>query len=168
MGASTGGFTDCLLRRRAARVYALDVGRGQLAEPLRHDPRVVSLERTHVARLDPGHAQHVRLPEQASLAVIDVSFISLDRVLPAVLSQLAPAGEVPAGEIVALVKPQFEASRADEPRGVVREPAVHAAVLAGVRDTAAVLGLDVAGEIESPLRGPAGNREYLVHLRRAG
>ena len=105
VGASTGGFTDCLLQRGAARVYALDVGRGQLAESLRRDPRVVSMERTHAARLDPSSSDPVALPERVSLTVVDVSFISLTRVLRGVIAALA--GE---GEIVAMVKPQFEAS----------------------------------------------------------
>jgi 23S rRNA (cytidine1920-2'-O)/16S rRNA (cytidine1409-2'-O)-methyltransferase len=160
VGASTGGFSDALLQRGAARVYALDVGRGQLAESLRSDPRVVSLERTHVARLDPRHPQAVRLPEPFDLAVIDVSFISLGRVLEPVARQLAAGGE-----IVALVKPQFEADPADAPGGVVRDPAVRRAAVERVAAYATAAGLVLAGEIESPLRGPAGNTEYLLWLR---
>jgi 23S rRNA (cytidine1920-2'-O)/16S rRNA (cytidine1409-2'-O)-methyltransferase len=159
VGASTGGFTDALLRRGAARVYALDVGRGQLAETLRRDPRVVSMERTHAARLEATAPDHVSLPEQVSLAVIDVSFISLTRVLRGVLATLAPKGE-----IVALVKPQFEAAPADVPRGVVRDAAVQRATVDRVAGFARGLGLDVRGEIESPLVGPKGNREFLLHL----
>jgi 23S rRNA (cytidine1920-2'-O)/16S rRNA (cytidine1409-2'-O)-methyltransferase len=159
VGASTGGFTDVLLRRGAARVYALDVGRGQLAQVLRDDPRVISMERTHAARLDPAAADHVALPEKASLAVIDVSFISLTRVLAGVKSAL-----VDGGEIVALVKPQFEAAPADVPRGVVREAAVQRAAVERVVSHAATLGLTLRAEIESPLLGPQGNREFLVHL----
>ncbi len=102
VGASTGGFTDCLLARGARRVYALDVGRGQLAESLRGDPRVVSMERIHARRLDPGDPDAVQLPERVSLAVIDVSFISVTRVLAPVAHWVEPGGE-----IVALVKPQF-------------------------------------------------------------
>jgi 23S rRNA (cytidine1920-2'-O)/16S rRNA (cytidine1409-2'-O)-methyltransferase len=162
VGASTGGFSDALLQRGAARVYALDVGRGQLAESLRNDPRVVAMERTHVARLEPTHPEHVALPESVSLAVIDVSFISLARVLPGVLAQLADSGE-----IVALVKPQFEAGREQVKKGVVRDPAVRREAVDAVRDRAAALRLRVAGEIESPIVGPAGNREYLLHLVRA-
>ncbi|MEP7378930.1 MAG: TlyA family RNA methyltransferase [Chloroflexota bacterium] len=160
VGASTGGFTDVLLRRGAARVYALDVGRGQLAEVLRQDPRVVSMERTHAARLDPAAADHVALPDKASLAVIDVSFISLTRVLAGVKAALETTGE-----IVALVKPQFEAAPADVPHGVVRDATVHRATVEKVVAYAATLGLASAGEIESPLLGPKGNREFLVHLQ---
>jgi 23S rRNA (cytidine1920-2'-O)/16S rRNA (cytidine1409-2'-O)-methyltransferase len=163
VGASTGGFTDVLLRRGAARVYALDVGRGQLADVLRSDPRVVSIERTHAARLDPAAEDHVTLPERIGLAVIDVSFISLTRVLGAVAATLTGKS----GEIVALVKPQFEADPADAPHGVVRDPAVHRATIDKVVQYARTIGLRAAGEMPSPLRGPAGNREFLVHLRRA-
>jgi 23S rRNA (cytidine1920-2'-O)/16S rRNA (cytidine1409-2'-O)-methyltransferase len=161
VGASTGGFTDVLVQRGAARIYALDVGRGQLAESLRRNARVVSMERTHAGRLDPEHEQPLRLPEPISLAVIDVSFISLTRILRGVLAQLA--GD---GEIVALVKPQFEAGREAVPKGVVRDPAVRRAAVDGVRSHAEGLGLRVAGEIESPLLGPAGNHEFLLHLGR--
>ncbi len=161
VGASTGGFTDVLLRRGASRVYALDVGRGQLAESLRSDPRVVSLERTHVRRLDPSASDAVALPERPTLATIDVSFISLTRVLEPVVGALhAPA------DIVALVKPQFESGPRDVPKGVVRDPAVRRAAVDGVRAYAESLGLVVRGEIESPLTGPAGNREFLIHLVR--
>jgi len=162
VGASTGGFTDLLLQRGAARVYALDVGRGQLAESLRGDPRVVSLERTHAARLDPLHPQAVALPEPVSLAVIDVSFISLTRVLGGVRAALAPEGEV-----VALVKPQFEVEARHAPGGVVREESARRAALARVSDHARANGFEVGEAIDSPLTGPAGNRELLLHLRRA-
>ncbi len=159
VGASTGGFTDCLLQRGARRVYALDVGRGQLAEALRVDPRVVSLERTHVRRLLSTDPERVRLPDPISLAVIDVSFISLTRVLDAVSSVTEPGGR-----IVAMVKPQFEASPRDAPGGVVRDPAVRAAAVARIRDHAAGLGLLIEGEVESSLVGPAGNHEVFLHL----
>jgi 23S rRNA (cytidine1920-2'-O)/16S rRNA (cytidine1409-2'-O)-methyltransferase len=162
VGASTGGFTDCLLRRGAARVYALDVGRGQLAESLRTDPRVVSMERTHASRLDPSDSRSISLPERISLAVIDVSFIPLARVLAGVLGQLTPDGE-----IVPLVKPQFEVAASAAPGGVVRDPSVRRAAVDGLRAHAESLGLIVEGEIQSPLRGPAGNHEFLLHLRRA-
>jgi 23S rRNA (cytidine1920-2'-O)/16S rRNA (cytidine1409-2'-O)-methyltransferase len=161
VGASTGGFTDVLLRRGAARVYALDVGHGQLADALRGDPRVVSMERTHAARLEQDARDHLALPETPSLAVIDVSFISLTRVLRGVVEALSADGE-----IVPLVKPQFEADPADAPRGVVRDAAVHRAAIDKVRQFAESLQLDVRGEIESPLRGPAGNHEFLLHLVR--
>ena len=159
VGASTGGFTDCLLQRGATRVYALDVGRGQLAPSLRADPRVVSMERTHARRLDPADPAHAGLPERPSLAVIDVSFISLTRLLDAVAGALAPGAE-----IVALVKPQFEAGPRLAAGGVVRDPAVHRAVLDRVRAYAGSIGLAVRGETESPLLGPAGNREFFLHL----
>jgi 23S rRNA (cytidine1920-2'-O)/16S rRNA (cytidine1409-2'-O)-methyltransferase len=161
VGASTGGFTDVLLQRGAARVYALDVGHGQLAGSLRGDPRVVSMERTHAARLDPDAADPVKLPETISLAVIDVSFIPLSRVLRGVVAALGEPGD-----IVPLVKPQFEAAAGDTQKGVVRNAAVRRAAVDGVAAFAAALGLHVRGEIESPLRGPAGNVEYLLHLVR--
>lgn len=159
VGASTGGFTDVLLRRGAARVYALDVGHGQLADALRTDPRVVSMERTHAARLVPGAPDHVELPEPVSLAVIDVSFISLTRVLPGVKAALTTDGEA-----VPLVKPQFEADPANAPKGVVRDAAVRRAAVERIAGFAGSIGFEVRGEIESPLRGPAGNVEYLLHL----
>ena len=159
VGASTGGFTDCLLRRGASRVYALDVGRGQLAASLRSDPRVVSLERTHARRLDPSGPDAVPLPDAPDLAVIDVSFISLTRVLGAVAARLARPGD-----IVALVKPQFEAGPRAAAKGVVRDPAVHRDVLDRVRAHAEGIGLRVTGEVPSPLLGPAGNREFFLHL----
>jgi 23S rRNA (cytidine1920-2'-O)/16S rRNA (cytidine1409-2'-O)-methyltransferase len=159
VGASTGGFTDVLLRRGAARVYALDVGHGQLADALRTDPRVVSMERTHAARLAPGAKDYVALPEAPGLAVIDVSFISLTRVLPGVKAALSASGEA-----VPLVKPQFEADPADAPRGVVRDPAVRRAAVDRIATFAASIGFTVRGEVESPLRGPAGNVEFLLHL----
>lgn len=160
VGASTGGFTDVLLQRGAQRVYALDVGRGQLAQSLRANPRVVSMERTHAARLDPDAPDRLILPEAIDLAVIDVSFISLTRVLRGVASTLTAAG----GEIVALVKPQFEAAPADTPRGVVRDPAVRRAVIERVASYATGIGLRVSGEVESALRGRQGNVEFLIHL----
>jgi 23S rRNA (cytidine1920-2'-O)/16S rRNA (cytidine1409-2'-O)-methyltransferase len=159
VGASTGGFTDCLLRRGARRVYALDVGRGQLADSLRSDARVVSMERTHARRLDPSDPEPLRLPEPVSLAVADVSFISLTQVLRGIALQVEPGGE-----IVALVKPQFESQPRDVPRGVVRDPAVRRTAIDRVRRHAEELGVSVRGEAESPLPGPAGNRETFLHL----
>jgi 23S rRNA (cytidine1920-2'-O)/16S rRNA (cytidine1409-2'-O)-methyltransferase len=156
VGASTGGFTDVLLQRGAARVYALDVGRGQLAEALRADPRVVSMERTNARRLAPGI-----LPEPIDLAVVDVSFISLDRVLAPIASSIdAERG----GRIVALVKPQFEAGRGRTDHGVVRNPAVHREVLERVSTHASSAGLRPSGVIASPILGPEGNREFLMAL----
>ncbi|MEO7118318.1 MAG: TlyA family RNA methyltransferase [Candidatus Limnocylindrales bacterium] len=160
VGASTGGFTDALLQRGATRVYALDVGRGQLAESLRGDARVVSLERTHARRLDPADPAAIAIPDPVTLAVIDVSFISLTRVLAPVVAAVQPGAE-----IVALVKPQFEAGPKDVPKGVVRDAAVQVAAIARVRAYAEGLGLTVTGEIESPLVGPSGNHEWFLHLR---
>ncbi|HTV93378.1 MAG TPA: TlyA family RNA methyltransferase [Verrucomicrobiae bacterium] len=156
VGASTGGFTDCLLQRGAAHVTAVDVGYGQLAWRLRNDPRVTVLERTNFRHLpDDAFAQPF------DLIAIDTSFISLRTILARAAGYLAPGGR-----IVALVKPQFEAGRERlGSGGVVRDPAVHRAVLREVRDAAAVLGLPVAALIASPLLGPAGNREFLIELR---
>ena len=159
VGASTGGFTDCLLQRGAARVYALDVGHGQLAEVLRSDPRVVSMERTHAARLDPDAADPLTLPEPASLAVIDVSFISLDKVLGPILTTLGSKAP-----IVALVKPQFEAGKGRTDHGVVRDPAIHREVLERVVAAATERGLGTRAVVASPILGPEGNREFFLHL----
>ncbi len=163
VGASTGGFTHCLLLRGAGRVYALDVGRGQLADSLRADSRVIVMERTHAGRLDPVDPDPIHLPEPVSLAVIDVSFISLTRILRGVATTL-----VPGGDIVALVKPQFELSPKEVPHGVVRDPAKRDAAVERVREHALNLGLEVVGSVESPLVGPAGNHEFFLHLRVPG
>jgi 23S rRNA (cytidine1920-2'-O)/16S rRNA (cytidine1409-2'-O)-methyltransferase len=157
IGASTGGFSDVLLQRGARRVYAIDVGYGQLAWKLRTDPRVVSMERTNIRYLD-------SLPEGvlADLAVIDASFIGLGLVLPATMRLLTPAAQ-----IVALIKPQFEAGRRQVGKGgVVRDPAVHQAVIESVVAEAQSLSLHVAGLTLSPAPGPAGNIEFLVWLSR--
>jgi 23S rRNA (cytidine1920-2'-O)/16S rRNA (cytidine1409-2'-O)-methyltransferase len=154
VGASTGGFTDVLLQRGATRVYALDVGRGQLAETLRRDSRVVSMERTNARELTAA-----TLPEPADIATIDVSFISLDLVLGPVAATLAPRGS-----IVALVKPQFEAGRGRTDHGVVRDPAIHREVLERTVESARRHGLGTRALIASPITGPEGNREFLVHL----
>jgi 23S rRNA (cytidine1920-2'-O)/16S rRNA (cytidine1409-2'-O)-methyltransferase len=154
VGASTGGFTDVLLQVGARRVYALDVGRGQLAESLRADPRVVSMERTNARTLTA-----TTLPEPVNLVTIDVSFISLDKVLAPIVTTLGPAAH-----IVALVKPQFEAGRGRTDRGVVRDPQVHREVLERAVATARAAGLGTRDVIASPLLGPEGNREFLVHL----
>jgi 23S rRNA (cytidine1920-2'-O)/16S rRNA (cytidine1409-2'-O)-methyltransferase len=154
VGASTGGFTDLLLQRGASRVYAVDVGRGQLAEPLRKDPRVVSMERTNARELTASS-----LPERIGLATIDVSFISLGLVLGPVASTLGPRGQ-----IVALVKPQFEAGRGRTDHGVVRDPAIHREVLERTVERARAAGLGSRAVIASPLTGPDGNREFLLHL----
>ncbi|HEU4726405.1 MAG TPA: TlyA family RNA methyltransferase [Kofleriaceae bacterium] len=160
IGASTGGFTDVLLRRGAARVYAIDVGYGQLAWPIRQDPRVVVLERENVRTIELA-----LVPEPCDLAVIDVSFISLTLVLPRVRELLRPPHGKP---IVALVKPQFEVGRALVGKGgVVRDPEARQGAVDKVRAWASAHGF-VAGEaVESPITGPAGNVEYLLLLHTA-
>ncbi len=154
VGASTGGFTDVLLQHGARRVYALDVGRGQLAESLRRDARVVSLERTNARSLT-----ETTLPERVDIAVVDVSFISLAKVLAPIRTALQPRAP-----IVALVKPQFEAGRGRTDHGVVRDPAIHREVLEGVVLAAREAGMGTRAVIASPLLGPEGNREFFVHL----
>jgi 23S rRNA (cytidine1920-2'-O)/16S rRNA (cytidine1409-2'-O)-methyltransferase len=156
-GASTGGFTDCLLQRSAARVYAVDVGHGQLDQRLRGDPRVVVMERTHIRNLE-------SLPEQPDLATIDVSFISLTQVLPSITRLTQPDAD-----IVALVKPQFEAGRGEvDRRGVVKDARTHATVIGRVAWWCVNNGLRVRGLCASPLLGPAGNREFFLWLRKDG
>jgi 23S rRNA (cytidine1920-2'-O)/16S rRNA (cytidine1409-2'-O)-methyltransferase len=156
-GASTGGFTDVLLQRGARVVYAVDVGRGQLVERLRADPRVVVMDRTNLRTLD-------ALPEAIDLATLDLSFISLRLVLPAVRRLLAPRGRV-----VALVKPQFEAGREAVPRGgVIRDPAVHRAVLHDFGNAALEAGFVPRGVIRSPIEGGEGNVEFLALLETGG
>jgi 23S rRNA (cytidine1920-2'-O)/16S rRNA (cytidine1409-2'-O)-methyltransferase len=158
IGASTGGFTDVLLRREAARVYAIDVGYGQLAWSIRQDPRVVVLERENIRTIEPA-----LVPEPCDLAVIDVSFISLTLVLPRVVELLQPPFGKP---IVALVKPQFEVGRAQVGKGgVVRDPEVRRSAVDKVRAWAAANGFVPGGDVESPITGPAGNVEYLILLR---
>ncbi|MBL9020084.1 MAG: TlyA family RNA methyltransferase [Myxococcales bacterium] len=158
IGASTGGFTDVLLRRGAAKVYAIDVGYGQLAWSLRSDPRVVVIERENVRNLDLS-----LVPEPADLAVIDTSFISLTLVLPRVKELLRP----PAGKpIVALVKPQFEVGRDQVGKGgVVRDEAARRGAVDKVRTWAVANGFTAHEDVESPITGPAGNVEYLLLLR---
>lgn len=154
IGASTGGFTDCLLQRGARRVFAIDVGYGQLDWRLRNDPRVVVLDRTN-ARYIEG------LPEVVSLITIDVSFISLRLVLPA-----ARLISEPGADILTLVKPQFEAGRGLVGKGgVVRDPTVHRRVLESLWDWAPGAGFELLGLTASPIRGAAGNAEFLAHLR---
>jgi len=159
VGASTGGFTDCLLQRGAARVYAVDVGVGQLDARLRKDPRVIVMEKSNARALDPRI-----FGEQPTLAVIDVSFISLEKVLPSVFGVLAPRGEV-----IALVKPQFEVGReAVGKGGVVREPALHRQAVARLARYAVLRGWHVLGVTASPLRGPKGNREFFLYCSSHG
>jgi 23S rRNA (cytidine1920-2'-O)/16S rRNA (cytidine1409-2'-O)-methyltransferase len=157
VGASTGGFTDVLLQRGAARVYAVDVGYGQLAWQLRQDERVVVMDRTNIRHL-------ASLPEPVDVAVIDVSFISLKLALPVVAGLARPRAAV-----VALIKPQFEVGKGQVGKGgVVRDPAQHRAVLRDVLGWAAANGYGVRGVIVSPIVGPAGNREFLAHLTVGG
>jgi 23S rRNA (cytidine1920-2'-O)/16S rRNA (cytidine1409-2'-O)-methyltransferase len=156
IGASTGGFTDVLLQRGAARVVALDVGRGQLDWRLRTDPRVVVIEGVNARHLTAGD-----LPYPCDIVTIDVSFISLRHLFPALRALLAPGADV-----VALVKPQFEAGRAEVGKGgVITDPAVHEAVIERVTADAAREGLERVALTPSPVTGAAGNREFLVHLR---
>lgn len=155
IGASTGGFTDCMLQNGAAKVYAVDVGYGQLAWPLRSDPRVVCLERTNARYLT-----REQIPEPLEFASVDVSFISLRLILPALRALLAPSGEA-----VCLVKPQFEAGKElVGKKGVVRDPAVHLSVLEQFFQHAQDAGFTVKGLTFSPIRGPEGNIEYLGYL----
>ena len=157
VGASTGGFTDCLLQHGARKVFAVDVGYGQLAWSLRQDPRVISIERTNIRTLAP-----TLLEETPTLAVIDASFISLALVIPKVLELIAPFGC-----IVALIKPQFEVGKGKVGKGgVVRDPLLHAEVVSRLRDQAERWKVDVKGVMESPLLGPKGNKEFLLYLQK--
>ena len=155
VGASTGGFTDCMLQNGAVRVYAVDVGYGQLDWKLRSDPRVINMEKTNIR-----YVKADDLPEKAELASIDVSFISLTMVLKPVQDLLTPEGQ-----IVALIKPQFEAGREKVgKKGVVRDAGVHEEVIARVISYARSIGMTPLGLDFSPVRGPEGNIEYLLHL----
>ncbi len=162
IGASTGGFTDCLLQRGAAKVYAIDVGKGQLAWKLRTDPRVVVMEQTNARYLSIE-----KMPsgfEPVDIVVIDVSFISLEKILPAAVALLKKSGK-----IVALIKPQFEAGKeqADKGKGVIHDPMVRAAVVEKIRRFVETIGgLKWRGYTESPIKGPAGNVEYLALIEK--
>jgi len=159
IGASTGGFTDCLLQRGAAKVFAVDVGQGQLAWKLRSDPRVVVMEKTNARFLKPEH-----FPAPADLVVADCSFISLTKILPPAVPLLKADGI-----IVALIKPQFEAGKAevDKGRGVITDAGIHERVLVELKDfVAAQAGLCWRGVVESPLLGPAGNKEFLALIEK--
>lgn len=159
IGASTGGFTDVLLQRGASSVVALDVGHGQLDWKLRNDPRVVAIERVNARTLTPEAlpADH----RSFDIVTIDVSFISLRYIFPAVPPLLRPGAD-----IVALVKPQFEAGRSEVGAGgIVRDPAVHARVVSEVTAAADTVGLERQGLVPSPIEGAEGNREFLIHLR---
>jgi 23S rRNA (cytidine1920-2'-O)/16S rRNA (cytidine1409-2'-O)-methyltransferase len=155
-GASTGGFTDVLLQHGAAKVYSVDVGYGQLDWKLRNDPRVVNLERTNLR-----YVTEEQIPEKLELAVMDVSFISIKLVLPAVKNLL-----IPGADLVCLIKPQFEAGREEVgKKGVVRDPAVHSKVINSILDFAPTIGLTVMGLDFSPIKGPEGNIEYICHMK---
>jgi len=162
LGASTGGFTDCLLQHGAARVFAVDVGRGQLAWKLRHDRRVVVMEKTNARHLTAAQFPQPFAP--ADLAVVDCSFISLRNILPAAIALLRPDGK-----IIALIKPQFEAGKAeaDRGRGVITDPLVHERVLKQLQEfVGAQPGVRWQGVVESPLLGPAGNKEFLALIEK--
>ena len=157
VGASTGGFTDCLLQNGAKKVYALDVGYGQLDWKLRNNPRVVTIEKTNIRYFN---EKEIKSP--IDLVTIDVSFISLDKVLPKVKELIGKRGE-----IVSLVKPQFEAEREKVQRGgVVKDKKVHQEVIDKIKLLARSLGLEVKGLTTSPIKGPAGNIEYFIYLKK--
>ena len=157
VGASTGGFTDCMLQHGAAKVYAIDVGYGQLAWKLRQDGRVVNMERTNIRNVT-----RENFSDELDFASIDVAFISLEKVLPVVFDVLKPSGEV-----VALIKPQFEAGRENVGKhGVVRDKNVHAQVIERILNFAAEVDFGVEGLTFSPVKGPEGNIEYLAYLRK--
>jgi 23S rRNA (cytidine1920-2'-O)/16S rRNA (cytidine1409-2'-O)-methyltransferase len=161
VGASTGGFTDCLLQRGAAKVYAVDVGHGQLAWKLRQDSRVVVMEKTNARGLLQTHFSADSIP---GIAAIDCSFISLRKILPPVVALLGPPGT-----IVALIKPQFEAGKeeADKGAGVISDASIHARVLEELKTFVEQSGgLAWRGSTESPLLGPAGNKEFLAHIEK--
>jgi 23S rRNA (cytidine1920-2'-O)/16S rRNA (cytidine1409-2'-O)-methyltransferase len=160
VGASTGGFTDCLLQRGASRVYAVDVGWGQLHAKLRADARVVVMERTNARELD-GQS----FAEPIELVVVDASFIGIGKLMPAIAAMLAPGGD-----LVALVKPQFEAGREEvaRGRGVIRDEAVRARAIAQALVEIEASGFAVVGSVDSSIAGPKGNLEHLVHAKRLG
>ena len=159
IGASTGGFTDCMLQNGAVRVYAVDVGHGQLDWKLRNDPRVVVMEKTNIRYVTPEDIE-----DRIALASVDVSFISLTKVLPPAMLLMEEQGE-----FVCLIKPQFEAGREKVgKKGVVRDPAVHEEVIENILSFSVSAGLDVLDLTYSPVKGPEGNIEYLVHLKCAG
>ena len=162
LGASTGGFTDCLLQHGASHVYAVDVGRGQLAWKLRNDPRVTTMEKTNARELTPHRFPAPYKP--VDLIVVDCSFISLKKILPAAVALLACPGR-----IIALIKPQFEAGKAEADRGagVITDPVIHQRVVYELREFVhSTAGLNWVDVTESPLLGPAGNKEFLVLLEK--
>ncbi|MEJ5227228.1 TlyA family RNA methyltransferase [Thermodesulfovibrio sp.] len=156
IGASTGGFTDCLLQHGAKRVYAVDVGYGQLAWKLRTDPRVVAIERTNIR-----YMEREKIPEPVDIATVDVSFISLKLVIPKLLEFLKPSGE-----IVALIKPQFEVGKGEvEKGGIVRSEEKRTKAVENIKDSFESLSLKVIGVVESPIKGQKGNIEYLIYAK---
>jgi 23S rRNA (cytidine1920-2'-O)/16S rRNA (cytidine1409-2'-O)-methyltransferase len=158
VGASTGGFTDCLLQQGAVRVYAVDVGYGQLAWKLRQDPRVVIIERVNIRHIDPA-----LVSEPIDIAVIDVSFISLEKVIPSLVQFLRPEAD-----IIALIKPQFEVGKGLVGKGgIVRDEDARRMAVKRVEDFIRSIGLDVKGVIPSPIRGQDGNVEFLIHAVRS-
>jgi 23S rRNA (cytidine1920-2'-O)/16S rRNA (cytidine1409-2'-O)-methyltransferase len=157
IGASTGGFTDCLLQWGARRVYAVDVGYGQLAWKLRRDPRVVNLERRNIRSVKPQE-----VGEEVDLVVVDTSFISVEKFLPDVVSMVREGGEV-----VALLKPQFEVGKGEVGKGgVVRDTRKHQQVLERISRFSESIGMKVRGVMESPLLGPKGNKEFFIYLEK--
>ncbi len=157
VGASTGGFTDCVLQRGAKKVYAIDVGYGQLAWKLQRDPRVVNLERRNIRTL-----KREEVSEEADLILVDTSFISVEKFLPHLLKFLKEGGEV-----LCLIKPQFEVGKGEVGKGgVVRDARLHQKVVHRISQFSRGLGLDVGGVVESPLLGPKGNKEFFIHLRK--
>jgi len=157
VGASTGGFTDCLLQNGAIKVYAVDVGYGQIDLKLRNDNRVSVIEKTNIRYLERTAVQ-----DNIDIATIDVSFISLLKVIPKVLEFLKPGGE-----IVALIKPQFEAGRKDVGKGgVVKDESVHLQVIEDIKTGSEAMGLEILGTTTSPIKGPKGNVEFLIHMRK--
>jgi 23S rRNA (cytidine1920-2'-O)/16S rRNA (cytidine1409-2'-O)-methyltransferase len=157
VGASTGGFTDCLLQRGAAKVYAVDVGYGQMAWKIRQDPRVVVIERSNIREAGPS-----LIPEPVDIVVIDVSFISLEKVVPSVLQFLKPGSG-----LIALIKPQFEVGKEQVGKGgIVRDEEARKAAVNRITEFVLAAGLDIQGIIPSPITGQDGNVEYLVHARK--
>jgi 23S rRNA (cytidine1920-2'-O)/16S rRNA (cytidine1409-2'-O)-methyltransferase len=156
IGASTGGFSDCLLKYNAKKIYAIDVGKGILHWKLRQDPRIIVMENTNARYL-------YSLDEEVELISIDVSFISIKYLLPVIQKWFSPDG----GQVIALIKPQFEAGKSDVSKGagVIRDPLIHRSVLIDILRYSQSIGYHVAGLIRSPLRGPKGNIEFLVHLK---
>jgi len=157
VGASTGGFTDCLLQHGCEKVYAVDVGYGQMAWKLRQDPRVVVIERTNIRTIEPS-----LIPGPVAIVVIDASFISLEKVIPSIMQFLGPESE-----LIALIKPQFEVGRAQVGKGgIVRDETARAAAVKTISDFIRSIGLDVKGVIPSPIQGQDGNVEFLIHAIR--